>query len=134
MSASALRQRSTRDTGTGLKDSSSPTTGAIPEKRKPKRRPAQGETWTESIMYTLPLFGLLALLYYVLHRDADMVSELNGTRHKQGRELDWLSHGERGRTEGHWDFGDGRSNMVGQVWLDGCKNCHWVNTNLGNGG
>ena len=35
---------------------------------------------------------------------------------------------------GHWDFGDGRTGEVGEIWREGCKGCFWVNTMLGNGG
>lgn len=101
-----------------------------PSRIERQKRKPQEDTWSQTIFNMIPLFILLPILYYVLQRQTSQ--QTYGSRQKGVQELDWV-HAE-GRRVGHWDFGDGRSNSVGKVWVEGCENCHWVNTNLGNGG
>lgn len=116
----SLRQRRPQD----------PTPLGEGTKPKAARKQPKEDTWVDTIIQMSPLFILLPLLYYVLYRQSSYTPY--GSRQRGVEALD-ARFGE-GRTAGHWDFGDGRATEVGSVWLQGCENCHWVNTNLGNGG
>lgn len=101
---------------------------SAPVDRKRRKTP-QGETTLQSILHLIPLFGLLGILYYLLNRHSSRI-DLN--RERRVRELQG-AYAER-LGGGHWDFGDGRTGEVGEVWREGCEGCYWVNTMLGNGG
>jgi hypothetical protein len=94
-----------------------------------RKKPAQSETTLQSILHLIPLFGLLGVLYYLLNRGS---SPGEHSREARVRELQEAYSEKLG--SGHWDFGDGRTGEVGEVWREGCKGCYWVNTMLGNGG
>jgi hypothetical protein len=94
-----------------------------------RKKPAQGETTLRSILHLIPLFGLLGILYYLLNRNS---SQIESSRERRVRDLQEAYAEHLGR--GHWDFGDGRTGEVGEIWREGCKGCYWVNTMLGNGG
>lgn len=104
----------------------------LERKTKRKHKPPVEDTWSQTIFNMLPIIILLPVLYYVLQRQSSNQAYGYGSRQAGVEELDRIN-GD-GRKVGHWDFGDGRSNSVGKVWVEGCENCHWVNTNLGNGG
>jgi len=117
--ALGLRQRQTM-----LKDEKAEL-NPIPRRKKP----AQGETTSQSILHLIPLFGLLGVLYYLLNRNS---SPRGHSREARVRELQEAYAEKLGG--GHWDFGDGRTGEVGEIWREGCEGCYWVNTMLGNGG
>jgi len=94
-----------------------------------RKKPAQGETTLQSILHLIPLFGLLGILYYLLNRNSSQIE-----RSREARVRDLQEAYAENLGGGHWDFGDGRTGEVGEVWREGCRGCYWVNTMLGNGG
>lgn len=94
-----------------------------------RKKPAQGETTLQSILQLIPLLGLLGVLYFLLNQNS---ARIEHSREARVRDLQEAYADKLGG--GHWDFGDGRTGEVGEIWREGCKGCFWVNTMLGNGG
>lgn len=96
---------------------------------KRTKKPPQSDSTLSHIISMLPFVAGLYILYYLLNRSAP---DRAGSRSLRVKELDGAY--AEGKAAGHWDFGDGRANQVGEVWRAGCEGCYWVNTMLGNGG
>lgn len=102
-----------------------PTNAAAAPKRKKGKQ--HQDSWLTTVFQMTPFIILLPVLYYVLQRQA-------GSGQTRDDAIKELRRDASRTTRGHWDFGDRRETNVEAVWTEGCKNCYWVNTNLGNGG